>query len=143
MTTINFETLTIDEIKEGLTSRGIEFNDKARKNTLSKLLQENIHQSDEPLVLTTTDDTKITLEEYEAFTEDDPKNPLEKHEVFTEADPKNPLEKHEVPTEDPVIKVLLDTTEETKQDSVDKVKTNAEENDDYFAHMNAIERNSK
>ena len=125
MATINFETLTIDEIKEGLTSRGIEFNDKARKNTLSKLLQENIHQSDEPLVLTTTDDTKITLEEYE---------------VFTEADPKNPLEKHEVPTEDPVIKVLLDTTEETKQDSVDKVKTNAEEQDDYFAHMNAIER---
>ena len=122
MSTINFETLTIDEIKEGLTSRGIEFNDKARKNTLSKLLQENIHQSDEPLVLTTTDDTKITLEEYEAFTEDDPKNPLEKHEVFTEEP---------------------DTTEETKQDSVDKVKTNAEENDDYFAHMNAIERTNK
>ena len=128
MATIDFETLTIDEIKEGLTSRGIEFNDKARKNTLSKLLQENIRQSDEPLVLTTTDDTKITLEEYEVFTEDDPKNPLEKHEVFTE---------------EPVIEVLLDTTEETKQDSVDKVKTNAEENDDYFAHMNAIERNSK
>ena len=125
MTTINFETLTIDEIKEGLTSRGIEFNDKARKNTLSKLLRENIRQSDEPLVLTTTDDTKITLEEYEVFTEADPKNPIEKHEVFTE---------------EPVIEVLLDTTEETKQDSVDKVKTNAEENDDYFAHMNAIER---
>ena len=128
MATIDFETLTIDEIKEGLTSRGIEFNDKARKNTLSKLLQENIQRSDEPLVLTTTDDTKITLEEYEVFTEDDPKNPLEKHEVYTE---------------EPVIEVLLDTTEETKQDSVDKVKTNAEENDDYFAHMNAIERNSK
>ena len=128
MSTINFETLTIGEIKEGLTSRGIEFNDKARKNTLSKLLQENIRQSDEPLVLTTTDDTKITLEEYEVFTEADPKNPLEKHEVFTE---------------EPVIEVLLDTTEETKQDSVDKVKTNAEETDDYFAHMNAIERNSK
>ena len=128
MATINFETLTIDEIKEGLTSRGIEFNDKARKNTLSKLLRENIRQSDEPLVLTTTDDTKITLEEYEAFTGDDPKNPLEKHEVFTE---------------EPVIEVLLDTTEETKQDSVDKVKTNAEETDDYFAHMNAIERTYK
>ena len=122
MATIDFETLTIDEIKEGLTSRGIEFNDKARKNTLSKLLQENIQRSDEPLVLTTTDDTKITLEEYEVFTEADPKNPLEKHEVFTEEP---------------------DTTEETKQYSVDKVKTNAEENDDYFAHMNAIERTNK
>ena len=117
MATIDFETLTIDEIKEGLTSRGIEFNDKARKNTLSKLLQENIQRSDEPLVLTTTDDTKITLEEYEASTEDT--------------------------TKEPVIEVLLDTTEETKQDSVDKVKTNAEENDDYFAHMNAIERTNK
>ena len=112
MTTTNFETLTIDEIKEELTSRCIEFNAKARKNTLSKLLQENIH-------LPIEDDTKITLEE---------------PEVFTEADPKNPLEKHEVFTEEP------DTTEETKQDSVDKVKTNAEEHDDYFAHMNAIER---
>ena len=117
MSTINFETLTIDEIKEELTSRGIEFNAKARKNTLLKLLQNNID-----LVLPTEDDTKIDLEE---------------DEVFTEADPKNPLEKHEVFTEEP------DTTEETKQDSVDKVKTNAEENDDYFAHMNAIERNSK
>ena len=118
MTTTNFETLTIDEIKEELTSRCIEFNAKARKNTLSKLLQENIH-------LPIEDDTKITLEEPEVFTEDDPKNPLEKREVFTE---------------EPVIEVLLDTTEETKQDSVDKVKTNAEEHDDYFAHMNAIER---
>ena len=107
MATIDFETLTIDEIKEELTSRGIEFNAKARKNTLSKLLQDNLNQE---------------------------------HEVFTEDDPKNPLEKHEVSTEEPVIEVLLDTTEETKQDSVDKVKTNAEENDDYFAHMNAIER---
>ena len=117
MSTINFETLTIDEIKEGLTSRGIEFNAKARKNTLSKLLQDNID-----LVLPTEDDTEIDLEENGAFTEDDPKNPLEKHEVSTEEP---------------------DTTEETKQDSVDKVKTNAEENDDYFAHMNAIERTNK
>lgn len=120
MTTTNFETLTIDEIKEELTSRGLKFNDKSRKNTLSKLLQDNID-----LVLPTEDDTKIDLEENGAFTEDDPKNPLEKHEV---------------PTEEPVIEVLLDTTEETKQDSVDKVKTNAEEFNDYFAHMNAIER---